>query len=400
MTNRHETGRGASRAEGDRRSIAVVTSSWGANWGEKQTAVRLLAGALALSCDISIVSLEDEARPQADTEMDGIFPVHRVPSATPEPLLAEVLTAALARRPRIPSLTPLSDVAARRLVQLEQRPSEAAGDVLSRLRPDVVLFAGLEGLPLLEPLSRSDWRPRLVVFPLAGPDRRLASAAAAAPLRAADAVVAVSGGERLALEEGGLAAPRLRELRLPFPVNEQAAASVLAGTSSFGPYVVVIAGWHEDPASAPAPGHDYIRAVTGDVSVAEVRHGRWLVSERGRHFRVRWPASRINLWRLMASAIATMDLRPPGPIGREVIESLLFATPVVVPAGSVAAEHAAASNGGLWYDSVGDGLEALAFFVGDAARASRFGEAGRKWAVREHGDTERFVAEATRAVVA
>lgn len=391
---------GLHQGGGGRPRVAVVTSSFGKHSGEKPTAIRLLAGALALSSDVSVVSLEETGDRPATERTEGIFPVHAVASASGEPRLAEILTAALARRPRLPSSTPLSDIAAERLLDLERRPPEAALRLLSRLRPDVVLLTGLESLALLDPLAEAAARPRLVVFPLAGPDGRLASPFALAPVRQADAVLAASRGERVVLEQAGIAHSRLRQIRIPFPVNPQAADSVLAGTASFGPYVVVIAGWHEDPAWARAPGHDYIRSVAGDVSVAEVRHGRWLVSERGRHFRVKWPASRMNLWRLMASAIATMDVRPPGPVGRETLESLLFATPVVVPAGSVAAEHAELSNGGLWYDSIGEGLEALAQFVEDRGEAAEFGRAGREWALREHSDTERFVSEATEAVVA
>ena len=59
--------------------------------------------------------------------------------------------------------------------------------------------------------------------------------------------------------------------------------------------------------------------------------------------------SRPNLWKLLLAAEVCLDLRPQGIVARETIESLLLGTPVVVPEGTVAAEHAERSNGGLWY---------------------------------------------------
>jgi hypothetical protein len=84
--------------------------------------------------------------------------------------------------------------------------------------------------------------------------------------------------------------------------------------------------------------------------------------------------SRTDLWRLVAHARVMVDLRPGPIIGRECVEALRFGTPIVVPARSVAAEHAQ-SGGGRTYDDVGGLLEAVGPFLHEptGAGASRRG---------------------------
>ena len=92
----------------------------------------------------------------------------------------------------------------------------------------------------------------------------------------------------------------------------------------------------------------------------------------------------------MSHAEVCLDLRPQGVVGRETLESLLLGTPVVVPEGTVAAEHAERSNGGLWYR---DYSELFAHGQGDPGQRVAAGfslEQGREWAERVHGDQRRF----------
>jgi glycosyltransferase involved in cell wall biosynthesis len=64
-----------------------------------------------------------------------------------------------------------------------------------------------------------------------------------------------------------------------------------------------------------------------------------------------------------------VDLHPGPIIGRECIEALRFGTPIVVPANSVAAEHAD-GGGGRTYDDVGGLLEAVDSYLHEPTRAS------------------------------
>ncbi len=387
--------------------VAVVTPSFGTGWGERADAVRLVAGALALTADVTIVSLDDRSNPATrppEIREDGIFPVHSVGASPSRPRLVDVLDTALSY-PAVGASARsavLPEIASRRLLAIDAQPSPEAVRVLDQLAPDVVLLAGVETLWLPEALPLGPARPRVVLLPLLGDDARLESPALAQLASSTDAVGALSHAEarRLGPGVGSRDPGKVQQIRLSFPVNRQAAHSGLAGMASFGRYLLVISGWPPgDPAPGHGPAHDYLRAAVGEVSIVEVRHGRWLVSQTGRHHEFPWVPSRMNLWRLMAGAVATLDVRRQGPVGRETLESLLFGTPVIVPAGSVAAEHAELSNGGLWWRAPGEMLDEVGFFLDRAEERDRFAESGRAWAEREHGDTERAVDEVLRLVL-
>ncbi len=387
-------------------TVAVVMTSWATDWGERRAAIRMVAGALALSADIVVVSLDDRSDPSRlppRRTFDGIFPIHSASARVPQRRLGQVLRSALERRPSSssPASPSVPEAAARKLLATDGQPSSEALGILDHLKPDVVVLAGVETLWMAEAMPVGPSRPRIVVLPLLGTDSVLASDAMKPLAEIADAVGAFSDTEyRLLSRSVGSRRPDvIHHLRLSFPVNRQAAHSGLAGVASFGRYLLVISGWPELTDSAVGPPHDYLRAVLGDISVAEVRPGQWLVTESGRRFDVPWSSTQMNVWRLMAGAVATLDVRPQGPIGREAIESLLFGTPVVVPAGSIAAEHAKASNGGLWYGSPGEMIEQVRYFLDDDSAREGFGRAGREWAEREHNDTQRLVDELTRIVL-
>ncbi|MGH9072151.1 MAG: hypothetical protein ACRDX8_13540, partial [Acidimicrobiales bacterium] len=112
---------------------------------------------------------------------------------------------------------------------------------------------------------------------------------------------------------------------------------------------------------------------------------------RGRSVGVEPAMDRGALWETMAGAVATLDLRQPRPLGREILESMLVSTPVVVPATSqLARDQAEASNGGLWYRN---SLE-LAACVGqllDPTTRGLLGAQARKWASHVHGNQDLFV---------
>ncbi|MHB1987708.1 MAG: glycosyltransferase [Acidimicrobiales bacterium] len=382
-----------------RATVAIVVSQWGSDWGERRTAVRFVAGALALRADIVVVSLDDRSDPLSSPPprtFDGIFPVHSATAEVNSPAVDRMLRASLSRQPG-PPLTG-SEVASKRLLETWTQASPEALAILDQLKPDAVVLAGAETFWVARALPVGPRRPRVVVLPLLGTDELLASPALAPLAELADGIGTFSRAEH-ALAAGSIGARRpelLRRVRLSFPVNRQGAQAGLAGMATFGRYLLVVSGWpDDDPDASTAPPHDYLRSALGDISIAEVRSGRWLVTSGGRRYDVPWAASRMNLWRLMARAVVTLDVRVPGPIGREAVESMLFGTPVVVPAGSVAAEHAKVSNGGLWYGSPGEMLDAVSYFVDHPADRARLARAGQQWAEREHGNTTAMISDVT-----
>lgn len=395
---------GASAPRGSRPRVAIVASSWGGIETEANAVLRLVAGAAALTCDITIVSLDDrtdaQSAPPAEYA-DSIFTVRSVAAAHNGLRLERLLETAITRQPE--GAASLPAIAAERLLGLHERPSDEAAALLAELAPDVVVLGGPETLFLRDRLPVGPGRPRVVVLPLLGDDPLLSSRSLATFAEIADAVGAVSEAEERLLESSvGRRRPScVQRLRVSLPVNASAARSGLGGMASFGRYLLVISQWPEGDrdGAGVGPGHDLVRAVAGDVAVAEVGGAAWFVTTGTFRHDITWPRSRMNLWRLMARAAATIDVRLPGPLGREAIESMLLGTPVIVPEPSVAAEHARAGNGGLWYSEPGEMLDEARYLLGHEPERVALGEAGRTWAEREHGDTDRFAAEVARLIL-
>jgi glycosyltransferase involved in cell wall biosynthesis len=133
-----------------------------------------------------------------------------------------------------------------------------------------------------------------------------------------------------------------------------------------------------------------VRKALGPITFASVAADRWLISDTGKAFEVPVKASRPNLWRLLRHTQVCLDLRPQSITARETLESLLLGTPVVVPEGTVAAEWAERSNGGLWYRDYQELFDAAKAVLDDARLRARLATQGRKWAEDVHGDQLRF----------
>jgi hypothetical protein len=86
--------------------------------------------------------------------------------------------------------------------------------------------------------------------------------------------------------------------------------------------------------------------------------------------------TRTDLWRLLAHAKVTVDLSPGNIIARECLESLRFGTPIVVPAGSVGAEHGGSAS---TYADAADLLERVGLLLDESER-QRFSRQGLEYA--------------------
>ena len=114
--------------------------------------------------------------------------------------------------------------------------------------------------------------------------------------------------------------------------------------------------------------------------------GRWVPG---------WPVERSSdLARLMAWARAVVDLRPGPLFARRCVDSLLFGTPIIVPADSRAREHAQQGAGGLWFSTPGELTWCIEALLRPEQREP-FSRQGRAYAEEYFGSTDRF----TRRVV-
>jgi len=368
--------------------VAVVTQHWGSRADELTETTRLVAGALARHATVDVVHLLAPPEPPR-TSADSVFGVHQVPLHGAHPLRASILRAALGTYDRGRNVPRR---AATILHDLEGSAPDVP-DVLARLAPDAVVLAGHHQPWDVGTLGvrGAIGSPRVVLLPYTAEGSILRSGPVSRLLARADAAGAAHSGERRALEVATAGTVDARRLGLGVGVNRSAAANRLFGVRFFGAYVLIIRSFPPGGARwERSVTHDVLRSTLGDISVAEIDGDTWRIGDKENTLELPVSPSRVNLWRLMAHAIATVDLRPPGPVGRETIDSLLLGTPVVVPEGSAAHEHAADAGGGLWYRNDGELIDSVRA-LSDRRLRDRLAVQGKLWADRNHGDMDDFV---------
>lgn len=350
-------------AEAGRPEVILVCTKWRGGAGDGESALRILLGALATRRRVVVASLEPAGSPTRGEDWDGIFALHHFPTSLGAPSRLVELALVEAGRPARSSSRP-PEIPSRLLGLIEERPEAT------------VVCAGPESLFLARVLGATGLARRLVVLPLGATE-------GLGPPGHIEVIGALSLLEKTALS-AALPGARCELLRPPLRVPEDLSPPDLGGLGADLPMLVVLSG--TSPSHEPLSlDHEYLRARLGKLVVAEVRPDRFLVTEPGRRHEVAWPAARMDLWRLMARADALLDLRPQGPFGRETVESLLLATPVVVPRGSAAASHALESAGGLSYADPPQMFARLSELFGDAAARREMGENGTSWARSRYG---------------
>jgi hypothetical protein len=379
--------------EAKRPVVCIVTTHWGTNERESTEVVRLLAGAVASAATVEVIYLDDSAL-GATTSLDSVFTVHHLPLVGAQGLTGSLLSGSL--RAVGATTTPPS---------LLEVTRELAGTVhgvaqlLREIAPDSVVVAGLP-LPLGVYDDLAAITTRIVIWPLLDDPVLIGDGTLAALLNSADAIGSLHPGEQAALSAAlPDRASRIRPLDVALTLNRSATEHGLFGVTWFGEYVLLIRRF---PASAPrferAVTHELLRSVLGDIAIAEVDGSKWRVTDFINTAQLPVNPTRVNLWRLMAHAQITVDLRPPGPFGREAIESMLFSSPPIVPEGSAAHAHVEAANGGLWYRTPGEVLDLASTLIDDDELLSRLRSNGLRYSVTHHEEMAAFVAR-TNAVV-
>jgi hypothetical protein len=333
---------------GDRQSggrVAVLSSVWGEEHGEAGFVLRSLAGAISRVAPVDVLVPGRAGVPRPDGAFDLV--------AVGEPMAGRAWPA--------PELATWPEDHAPALALVDR----VEGDVLrlvERFAPRAPVVALTTGMAVPDGVDAA-WR---VAAGPAEPDR----------------------------PEGPL-----HEVGLHVPINPLAAKRRHNGLG-FTDYVLVLGD--RGPAKADPEMPSRLAAwlvarfprrhvVVVEDAVATVWRSRSL---RGRVA----IDTRTDLWRLMAHALVMVDLRPGPLVARECVESLRFGTPVVVPAGTVAAEQAAL-GGGLWYRDVAELLVCVDAF-GDSDLRDTLGAQGRLAANARYGDPARFVDRVRTALTA
>jgi hypothetical protein len=373
--------------------VCIVTTHWGASDRESTDVVRLLAGAVASAARVEVIFL-DEAAIEPATALDSVFTVHHLPLAGTRPLAGSLLQASL--RAAGASATPPSMIEAARELG---GSVHGISDLLQKIAPDVLVVAGLP-LPLGAEEIVTATRARTVVWPLLADPVALGDPVVAALLESADAIGSLHPGEQAALSDAlHEKEARVRPLDIALTLNRSATEQGLFGVTWFGKYVLLLRRF---PASGArfdrAITRELLRAILGDIAIAEVDGAKWRVTDFVNTATLPVNPTRVNLWRLMAHAEFTVDLRPPGPFGREALESMLFSSPPIVPEGSAAHAHVAAANGGLWYRTPGEALDLASTLIDDDGLLSTLRSDGLAYSVTHHEQMAAFV-ERTIALV-
>ncbi len=158
----------------------------------------------------------------------------------------------------------------------------------------------------------------------------------------------------------------------------------------FTGYILVLTDRAASPSvEPPTPAVGWLTSHFFDHHVVVVEGGA-AAAWKGRALRGVVPVdTRTDLWRLLAHAQLTVDLKPGNVIARESIESLRFGTPIVVPSGTVAAAHTYAGGGFVFADTRGllDGVESLL----DQSTRQSCSREGLRYANTVYGDPAAFV---------
>ncbi|MHB8318554.1 MAG: glycosyltransferase [Acidimicrobiales bacterium] len=211
-----------------------------------------------------------------------------------------------------------------------------------------------------------------------------------------DAIVRQLGATDVRRGDPDLKNPGVVATGLYIPINELSAAQRHNGLG-FTDYLIVLT---DRPGTnrrdSPPDSAAWIAArfpreylVVVEAGEASVWHERSL---RG-SIRV---DTRADLWRLIAHARATIDLRPDPHVARECVESMRYGVPTVVPASTVAAEHVT-DGGGMTYRSIAELFECIEALLDPELKVD-LGHQAREIADRRFGDPTRF-AEAVRSAV-
>ncbi|MGA2522202.1 MAG: hypothetical protein ABSG81_15455 [Acidimicrobiales bacterium] len=349
---------------------------------------RTLAAALALGADVHVVTPQGDAPARV---ADGAFEVHLLGN---EPDTRLAVRRALVAEAVVSAPRPAAGAGA---------PTEAAGwlrasadlwrgapAVLAGIDADLAVVAGHRHLGLVEVLP--DAVP-VVSVPLCAEPQGLGHPLFdPLPARAA-AVLVSSDAERSAvMERSGLDPSVVHDVGSVVPVNP----SVLEepSTELAGQEYILVTGTGESDASQARARLLALRFPRNPVVV--VQDHRLVIWRKGEAADFEAVSRHIDLWRLMAWARCTVDLHPGRLLALRCIESLLFATPVVVPERTRARHVVAESGGGLWFS---DGAELIACLEAllDQRNAKQLGEKGRAHAHARYGERAAFVERVTTA---
>jgi len=366
---------------------AVLVPHWESKT-EEGWLTRQVAGSLACATEVHVIT-PDGTGARAST--DGPFTVHR--TGTPLRPEAEARRDYLVASMAATGPTgdgPLPVGAAAVLDRDLLEPWSAAGGVLAALRPDLVVVADHRSVGALAAVDRV--APELPVTLVAlGSDLDSLGFPHYRPVfDRAGTVLAVTESERRAIADRHGGADRVVRIGAPLAANPSARSepNTWVGDTE---YVFVVSGSASDAHDEEAELTRLLRLRFPDNPVGIAHTDTFCAWHRGR-VEEGWAIERSSdMARLMAWARVTVDLRGGRLFARRSVESLLYGTPIIVPADSRAREHAERGRGGLWFADAAELTWCVEALLQPTTRAA-LSTQGRAYAEDEYGSTDRFIA--------
>ena len=392
-----------------RGKIAIVTPYWGVDEDEQIAVVRLVAGALARQFHIEVIHLDANAR-EPLTRTDSAFTVTSVPFDRMRRSQETLMRVALGGEGIPDALSNYLD----QLIEAQHGSLEDAYERIEMIDPDSVVLCG-PAQPYDLDRMRGRRHRRIVFMPVGSRPFELERRLVSDVMATSDLVIATHPGEQRSLAKRFPAkSADVVALDLALSVNRGATGDTLFGVRFFQPFVLLIRRFGSETTQSehtvtheivtevagtfirsdlPAENWRYTDDVTPEelpLSVAEVDGDHWQLSDNVNMLPLPVTPTRVNLWRLMAHALFTIDVRTDLAFGRDALESLMFGTPVIVPESSAARAHAEAANAGLWYRNNGELLDAVRVLTDRRVR-ERFSANARAYTGEHHSDLARFV---------
>ena len=376
----------------DRPLVVILTPHWGLGT-ERGTVTRQVAGALACSADVHVVTPEGSA---AASGPDSVFTVHRLGTSSGEraELRRDLVLTAVAASTSPDDRRGTADLD--RLLDRGLVTSWApATEVLGDLRPDLVVVADHRNVGGLAALDRHDPGLPTVVLSLAGDDDHLTFAHFDPVVERAAHVLAVTETERHAVVERFGRDTTTHRIGAPLAANASAFSEPNTWVGDTG-YILVLTDRESTEAHPQNELAGLVRLRFSDRPVGITHTDGFFAWHEGR-VNTGWPIERSSdLARLMAWAALTVDLRRPELYGRAAVESLLYGTPIVVAEDSRAREHAQRGRGGLWFGDTAEMTWCIESLL-ESSTNEVLRDQGRAYAEDEYGSTDRFIDRVTAA---
>lgn len=376
----------------DRAVVAVLADRWHTK-SEAGWATRQVAGALACASDVHVITPQGKAPSEC---VDSVFTLHEMATTRgPKPVIRRNLliraisdTQPARPGPRTPHLGALLD---EDLVDIWNH----ASDILAGLHPDLVVIAGHQLVGAVDALDRVFPEVPVVLLALGDDLNSLAFPHFDRVFDRCETVLAITETERLAIIEHHGRPDRVHRVGAPMAANPSVLNEPNTWVGSTD-YIFVTTGATSDDHREASALARLLRLRFPGTPVGISATDKFSVWHQGR-LSEGWPIERSSdTMRLMAWARVVVDLRPGPLFARGCVESLLYGTPIVVPACSRAREHGELGRGGLWFDTPGELTWCVEAMLTPEVR-SIFSLQGKAYAESGFGSTEGFIERVLRS---